>query len=143
MKRRVAEAGLRDDVRINRSGCLNQCGHGPVMVVYPDGVWYTGVQSADAADIMDQHILHDCPVERLRLTLPPGNNKRTDHYPAEVHSIKKVEKDLDRRREAARQSIRDELARQQTARQSSSPPNDLTGDAAQADAAQADDAAEA
>ncbi len=42
LKRRVAEAGLRDAVRVNRSGCLNQCGHGPTLVVYPEGVWYGG-----------------------------------------------------------------------------------------------------
>lgn len=110
LKRRVAEAGLKDEVRINRSGCLNQCGHGPMVVVYPDDVWYADVQPQDADQLFDEHILNDQPVERLRFALPPGNNKVTDSYPDAVQSVKQVEKDLDVQREAARQRARDESA---------------------------------
>lgn len=110
LKRRVAEAGLKDEVRINRSGCLNQCGHGPMVVVYPDDVWYADVQPQDADQLFDEHILNDQPVERLRFALPPGNNKVTDSYPDAVQSVKQVEKDLDVQREAARQRARDENA---------------------------------
>lgn len=106
LKRRVAEAGLRDVVRINRSGCLNQCGHGPTLVVYPEGVWYGGVQIEDLAEIFDEHILHDRPVTRLQLELPPGNNKQTDHYPPAVQAFKQTEKALDDQRSAARATIR-------------------------------------
>ncbi|MBP7962899.1 MAG: hypothetical protein KBG20_14690 [Caldilineaceae bacterium] len=106
LKRRVAEAGLRDAVRVNRSGCLNQCGHGPTLVVYPEGVWYGGVQHADLEEIFQEHILHDRPVTRLQLDLPPGNNKQTEHYPLEVQDFKQTEKELDSRRNAARAQIR-------------------------------------
>lgn len=61
----VARAGLAGDVRINKSGCFSQCGHGPMMVVYPDDVWYAGVQEADLADIFELHIAGGRPVERL------------------------------------------------------------------------------
>lgn len=110
LKRRVAEAGLKDEVRINRSGCLNQCGHGPMAVVYPDDVWYCSVQPEDADAIFEEHILHDRPVERLRFALPAGNNKQTDAYPDAVQTVKQVEKDLDKRREAARQRARTDAA---------------------------------
>jgi (2Fe-2S) ferredoxin len=110
LKRRVAEAGLKDEVRINRSGCLNQCGHGPMVVVYPDDVWYAGVQPDDADQLFDEHILNDQPVERLRFALPPGNNKVTDIYPDAVQAVKQVEKDLDVQREVARQRAREESA---------------------------------
>lgn len=54
-------------VRVNRSGCLGQCGHGPVVAVYPDNVWYAGVQPADAAAIVDEHLVGGWPVDRLLL----------------------------------------------------------------------------
>ena len=106
LKRRVAAAGLKDDVRINRAGCLNQCGHGPMMVVYPDDVWYSGVQADDADEIFESHILGDEPVERLRFALPAGNNKETGGYPDAVQAVKQVEKSLDAQREAARERAR-------------------------------------
>ena len=40
------QAGRQADVRVNKSGCFSQCGHGPMVVVYPDDVWYAGVQEA-------------------------------------------------------------------------------------------------
>lgn len=106
LKRKVAEAGLKDTIRINRSGCLNQCGHGPVMVVYPDAVWYGGVTFADLDEIFQEHLLNGRPVERLRLSLPPGNNKQTDHYPLDPKVYKQIEKDIDTQRAEARAALR-------------------------------------
>jgi len=62
----VAQAGRQVEVRINKAGCFAQCGHGPMMVVYPDNVWYHGVGEADLAEILECHILGGRPVERLR-----------------------------------------------------------------------------
>jgi (2Fe-2S) ferredoxin len=62
----VAKAGLHADVRINKAGCFSQCGWGPMMVVYPDDVWYGGVQASDLQEIFDSHIVGGKPVERLR-----------------------------------------------------------------------------
>ena len=42
-KKALAERGLQRRVRANKSGCLDQCEHGPTVVVYPDAVWYGGV----------------------------------------------------------------------------------------------------
>ncbi len=61
----AAKAGLRDDVRINKAGCLSQCGHGPMMVVYPENVWYAGVQQDDLPEIFASHVVHGKPVARL------------------------------------------------------------------------------
>ena len=105
LKQRVAEAGLRDEVRINRAGCLNQCGHGPNVVVYPDDVWYCGVQIDDADELFEEHLLHDRPVQRLLFPLPPGNNKDTSGYPPEVTEYKQIEKRLDSVRAAERARI--------------------------------------
>jgi (2Fe-2S) ferredoxin len=54
-------------VRINSAGCLNRCTEGPVVVVYPEGVWYTYVDREDIDEIVDEHLVHGRVVERLRL----------------------------------------------------------------------------
>src|SRR5512147_3116367 len=61
-------AGLKGRVRINGAGCLDQCAHGPTIVVYPEGVWYGHVTPADVPEIVERHLLNGEPVERLRLT---------------------------------------------------------------------------
>ena len=75
LKRLVREAGLNGSVRVNQSGCLDQCGHGPMVVVYPDAVWYWGVQPSDAEEIVREHLIGGRPVERLRYRNHPGKNK--------------------------------------------------------------------
>lgn len=52
-------------VRVVKSGCLAQCGHGPMVAVYPEGVWYAGVRPDDAAELVEEHLVHGRPVQRL------------------------------------------------------------------------------
>ena len=54
-------------VRINQAGCLDRCDQGPVLVVYPEAVWYTYVDKTDIDEIIDEHLTHGRIVERLRL----------------------------------------------------------------------------
>ena len=54
-------------VRINQAGCLDRCNQGPVLVVYPEAVWYTYVDKTDIDEIIDEHLTHGRIVERLRL----------------------------------------------------------------------------
>ena len=61
----VAQANRKTEVRINKSGCFSQCGNGPMMVVYPENVWYHGVRESDLQEILDSHILGGKPVKRL------------------------------------------------------------------------------
>ncbi len=104
MKRLVGAYGLNETVRINRAGCLNQCGHGPMMVVYPESTWYAHVQAEDVDEIVSEHLVGDQVVTRLRFDAPPGNNKSVEHYPAEVHAFKEVTDKLQKEREALRQA---------------------------------------
>jgi nitrite reductase/ring-hydroxylating ferredoxin subunit/(2Fe-2S) ferredoxin len=72
----VRDAGRQTDVRVNKAGCFSQCGHGPMVVVYPENVWYAGVQESDLKEILASHILDGRPVERLRYAPGvPGANK--------------------------------------------------------------------
>jgi (2Fe-2S) ferredoxin len=104
LKKRVAAAGLKDEVRVNRSGCLNACGHGPTVVVYPEATWYGRVQVDDAEEIFQNHILRGEPVARLRLS--PDFQKDTSRYPDAVQSFKRVEREIDALRHAAQDDIR-------------------------------------
>jgi len=54
-------------VRINQAGCLDRCKEGPVMVIYPDAVWYTYVDREDIDEIIDEHLVHGRIVQRLRI----------------------------------------------------------------------------
>ncbi len=56
-----------DKVRINSAGCMDRCDQGPVLVVYPEAVWYTYVDKSDIDEIIDEHLTHGRTVERLRL----------------------------------------------------------------------------
>ena len=67
LKNAVARLGLKGKVRINGAGCLDQCEHGPTIVVYPEGVWYGFVTLADVDEIVESHLINGRPVERLRL----------------------------------------------------------------------------
>jgi (2Fe-2S) ferredoxin len=74
-KQEVAQAGLKDRVRVNHSGCLDQCGHGPMVVVYPEAVWYSGVRPEDVPEIVREHLSGGRPVERLVYRNTPGKHK--------------------------------------------------------------------
>ena len=61
----VRGANLGAEVRVNTAGCFSQCGHGPMIVVYPENVWYAGVRVEDLAEIVQSHLFGGVPVERL------------------------------------------------------------------------------
>ena len=58
---------FEERVKITKTLCLGQCGLGPNMVVYPEGVWYKGVKPKDIPEIVDEHLIGGRPVERLML----------------------------------------------------------------------------
>jgi (2Fe-2S) ferredoxin len=66
-KEEVQKRALGKTVRANSAGCLDQCEHGPTVVVYPEAVWYGGVKVEDVAEILESHIIGGRPVERLRI----------------------------------------------------------------------------
>ena len=67
MKARVKKLGLNGEgkVRINRSGCLDRCGEGPLLVVYPQAIWYTFVDNDDIDEIIESHLVNGIVVKRL------------------------------------------------------------------------------
>lgn len=65
LRRALRRAGRQREIRITRTSCMGRCGEGPTVAVYPDGVWYRGVNPADAGELVDQHLLQDRLVARL------------------------------------------------------------------------------
>lgn len=70
VKDRVKQLGIsteKNQVRINSAGCLGRCELGPVLVVYPEAVWYTYVDRSDLDEIIEEHIRNGRIVERLKI----------------------------------------------------------------------------
>lgn len=67
MKDRIKALGLHNpgQVHVNSAGCMGRCEHGPTVVIYPQGTWYTWVDKDDIDEIIDSDILNNKIVQRL------------------------------------------------------------------------------
>jgi (2Fe-2S) ferredoxin/predicted O-methyltransferase YrrM len=65
LRREINAAGLGDEVQVTTCGSLGLCERGPNMVVYPEAVWYSGVQVEDVSTIVQEHFKGGRAVERL------------------------------------------------------------------------------
>ena len=61
----IANCGLSDEVKIVQTGCFGLCALGPVVIVYPDGTFYSRVTPEDVKEIVEEHLLKGRIVERL------------------------------------------------------------------------------
>lgn len=66
-KKKLKEMNLPIKLRAQKAGCLDICDYGQTLVVYPEGVFYVGVELSDVDEIINEHIVNDRVVERLRL----------------------------------------------------------------------------
>lgn len=71
LKNKAQQMGVTD-IRVNASGCLDRCELGPVMVIYPEGVWYRYDSRADLDEILETHIVKGGRVGRLMLRPEDG-----------------------------------------------------------------------
>lgn len=61
----IAGRGLEKEVKVVRTGCFGLCALGPIMVIYPEGSFYSQVQVADIPEIVEEHLLKGRIVKRL------------------------------------------------------------------------------
>ena len=61
----INQHGLKGKIRANKSGCLDACEMGAVIVIYPNNIWYTRVSVDDVEEIFETSIIKDSIVERL------------------------------------------------------------------------------
>lgn len=68
-KQKVRKLGLNGPgkIRVNLAGCTDRCDEGPVLVVYPEGVWYRYRDEGDLDEIVERHLLGGTPVDHLRI----------------------------------------------------------------------------
>ena len=75
LERELAEKGLTEEVKLVTTGCFGLCALGPVMIVYPDGTFYSMVKPEDIPEIVEEHLLKGRPVTRLEY-----HEKTGDHH---------------------------------------------------------------
>lgn len=63
---KVLKLNGRDKVRVNRAGCFDRCSEGPLMVIYPEAVWYKFRDQQDIDEIIETHLKHGNIVKRLQ-----------------------------------------------------------------------------
>ena len=68
-KSKIKELKLSGEgkIRVNSAGCLDRCDEGPIMVVYPEAVWYTYIDREDVDEIVYEHLQNGRIVERLKI----------------------------------------------------------------------------
>ncbi|MBP8640409.1 MAG: NADH-quinone oxidoreductase subunit NuoF [Oscillospiraceae bacterium] len=64
----LKSAGLGDEVKVIKTGCFGLCALGPVVVIYPEGAFYSQVKSEDVKEIVTEHLLKGRLVKRLLYT---------------------------------------------------------------------------
>jgi (2Fe-2S) ferredoxin len=64
LKRAVAASDLKKRVRVIEADCFDQCNHGPMVVVYPDAVWYAHMDADDAEELVRSHLVEGKPLRR-------------------------------------------------------------------------------
>ena len=64
-EKEIKEKGLEEEVKVIRTGCFGLCALGPVVVVYPEGCFYSEVKPEDVSEIVEEHLLKGRIVQRL------------------------------------------------------------------------------
>ena len=86
--RELSSQGLDNDVQVSTCGCLGLCDDGPIMITYPEGIWYRKVKEVDIPEIVSSHLRSGKVVTRLAWSDAPAvkaaATEHRDHYRAMV-----------------------------------------------------------
>lgn len=84
-KKELKKAGLGPLVRANHSGCLEQCEHGPTVVIYPQGIWYGHVKAEDVPRIIAKTVVAGEVLDDLLIPDECLNNPACPHRKPPAH----------------------------------------------------------
>ncbi len=74
LEKELAEKGLTEEIKIVITGCFGLCALGPIMIVYPEGTFYSMVKPEDIPEIVEEHLLKGRPVSRLEYHEQTGDH---------------------------------------------------------------------
>ena len=78
MEEEIAKQGLADEVKVVRTGCFGLCALGPVMIVYPEGTFYSRVTVEDVPDLVEEHLLKGRVLDRLVYREDEGGDEKVE-----------------------------------------------------------------
>jgi len=81
LEKELQKQGLDEEIKVVQTGCFGLCALGPIMIVYPEGTFYSRVTEDDVTEIVSEHLLKGRPVERLVY------NPKTEEMPHGVTSL--------------------------------------------------------
>lgn len=93
LKSEIKRRGLKASVRANKAGCLDQCEMGPVLVIYPQAIWYGGVREKDVPRIVEETIINGQVIEDLLISDELLNTKGRPVDKRQASSPISIEKD--------------------------------------------------
>ncbi|MFQ5455461.1 MAG: ferredoxin [Nitrospirota bacterium] len=65
LKEEINKRGLKKEIMVTGCTCLGACNNGPVLVAYPEGVWYGGINRDNIMEILERHLLKGEIVDEL------------------------------------------------------------------------------
>jgi len=74
LEKEIDRHGLSGEIQVISTGCNGFCALGPIVVFYPDGIFYCRVGTGDVAELVEEHLLKGRPVQRLMFTPPEEEN---------------------------------------------------------------------
>jgi len=80
LERELIAPGLDDDVQVTTCGCLGLCDEGPILIIYPEGIWYQKVKEEDVPEIVSSHLRSGQVVERLAWNDAPAMKKESTEH---------------------------------------------------------------
>ncbi len=88
LKELVKKQGVKEQVRVSRSGCVKSCKetdvegeYSPMLLVYPQSVWYKNVEKKDLPDILTSHVNKNEPLARLVHFINPAASQEKKDTP--------------------------------------------------------------
>lgn len=86
----LQKQGAAGEVQVTTCGCLGLCDEGPIVIVYPEGVWYRRVKPADVSEIVKSHLRSGMPVARLVWNDAPAMKDMITEHGKQYHAMLKA-----------------------------------------------------